>query len=119
LQTTLVSQPYPIVAAFFLDHRQQLIRFSQLFRGSGRHVTLKPREVLRDALSNRAERVLCVRSDPLGDHLPTTQEIHDAQIVCRALNECGIELMDYLIVGESITSLRERGHFWPCRVEGS
>jgi len=108
MQGTLVSQPYPIFAAFFMDHKQQLIRFSQLFRGSGRQIDIRTREVLREALDNQAECVMCVRSDPLGDLTPTLDDIHHAQRVHRALSILNIELMDYLIVGESITSLRKR-----------
>ena len=91
-----------------MDHKQRLIRFSQLFRGSGRQIDVSTREVLREALDNQTELVMCVRSDPLGDQTPRLEDIHDAQRLNRALNFLNIELMDYLIVGESITSLRER-----------
>jgi DNA repair protein RadC len=108
LRITLVSQPHPVFAVFFMDHKQRLIRFSQVFRGSGRQINVPTREVLREALDNQAELVMCVRSDSLGDRTPRLEDIHDAQRLNRALNLLNIELMDYLIVGESITSLRER-----------
>jgi DNA repair protein RadC len=108
LRTTLVSQPQPVFAAFFMDHKQRLIRFSQLFHGSGRQISVSTREVLREVLDNQAELVMCVRSEPLDDKTPRLEDIHDAQRLNRALNHLNIELMDYLIVGESITSLRER-----------
>jgi DNA repair protein RadC len=55
-----------------------------------------------------AEQVLCVRSDPLGDHQPTTQDVEDARRVKRAPDLLDIPLVDYVIVGESITSLAHR-----------
>jgi len=52
--------------------------------------------------------VLCVRSDPLGDHQPTTYDAEDARRVKRALGLLDIPLVDLHFVGESITSLVHR-----------
>ena len=61
------------------------------------------------ALTCGAEQLLCVRSDPIGDHEPTTHDFEDARRVQRAMELLGIPLLDYVIVGESVTSLRQRG----------
>jgi DNA repair protein RadC len=52
--------------------------------------------------------VLCVRSDPLGDHQPTAHNIEDARRVKHALGLVNLPLLDYVMVGESITSLVHR-----------
>jgi hypothetical protein len=44
----------------------------------------------------------------LGDHQPTTQDVEDARRVKRALDLLCIPLVDYVVVGESITSLVHR-----------
>jgi DNA repair protein RadC len=108
LRMRLVRQPQPVFAAFYLDRKQRLIQFVELARGEGDRVEVFPREVVREALSWHAEQVLCVRSDPLGDHQPTTQDVEDARRVKRALDLLSIPLVDYVIVGESITSLVHR-----------
>jgi DNA repair protein RadC len=108
LRVRLVRQPQPVFAAFFLDRKQRLIHFSEIARGEGDQVRVYPKELIRDALSWHAEQVLCVRSDPLGDHQPTPEDIENARRVKRALQLIDLPLMDYAIVGESITSLVHR-----------
>jgi DNA repair protein RadC len=93
-----VSQRQPVFAAFFLDRRQRLIRFSELFRGESDRVVIYPREIVRDALACGAEQLLCVRSDPIGDHQPTAYDLEDARRVKRALDLMMIPLLDYVIV---------------------
>ena len=47
-----------------------------------------------------AEQILCVRSDPIGDHQPTAYDIEDARRVKRALDLLVIPL-GYVIVGRA------------------
>ncbi|MEJ1964205.1 MAG: JAB domain-containing protein [Gammaproteobacteria bacterium] len=109
LRMRLGSQPQPVFAVFFLDRKQRLIRFSELARGENDQVRVHPKEVVRDALACGCEQILCVRSDPRGDPVPTPQDVDDAKRVNRALELLAIPLLDYLIVGRSISSLRRRG----------
>ena len=89
--------------------RRRLIRFAELFRGSGDRVTVPAREIVREVLRHRAEQLLRVRSGPQGDHQPTVHDVEDAPRVKRALDLLSIPLVDYVIVGGSATSLRQRG----------
>src|SRR5262249_35003580 len=98
LRMRLVRQAQPVFAAFYLDRKQRLLRFVELARGESDRVNVIPKEVIRDALWWHAEQVLCVRSDPLGDHQPTTHDIEDARRVKRALDLLGLPLLDYVIV---------------------
>ena len=108
LRIRLVSQRQPVFAAFFMDRKQRLIRFAELARGENDRVVVHPKEIVRDALGCGAEQILCVRSDPIGDHQPTAYDVEDARRVKRALDLLGIPLVDYVIVGESVTSLLQR-----------
>ena len=108
LRIRLVSQPMPVFAAFFLDRKQRLIRFAELTHGSGDEVHVYPKEVVRDTLECGAEQVLCVRSDPRGDHQPTSKDCQDARRVKHALSLIEVPLVDYVIAGESVTSLVHR-----------
>ena len=108
LRIRLVSQPMPVFAAFFLDRKQRLIRFAELAHRSGDQVDVFPKEVVRDTLECGAEQVLCVRSDPRGDHQPTSKDCTDARRVKYALSLIEVPLVDYIIVGESVTSLVHR-----------
>jgi DNA repair protein RadC len=108
LRMRLVRQPQPVFAVFYLDRKQRLLRFVEMARGEGDRVDVHAKEVVRDALWWHAEQVLCVRSDPLGDHQPTVHDVNDARRVKRALDLLEMPLLDYVIVGESITSLVQR-----------
>jgi DNA repair protein RadC len=109
LQLRLVSQPRPVFAAFFLDRHQRLIRFAELFHGQNDTVPVRPKEVVREVLACNAEQILWVRSDPQGDHQPTSADVEDARGVTRAMNLLQIPVLDYVIVGKSVSSLRARG----------
>ena len=109
LRMRLVSQPRPVFAAFFLDRKQRLIRFTELLHGSDDRVRVHTKELVRDAIACNAEQILCVRSDPRGDHEPTTYDFDDARRVKHALDLLAIPLVDYVIAGESVTSLLQRG----------
>jgi DNA repair protein RadC len=109
LQLRLVSQRQPVFAAFFLDRKQRLIQFSEIARGENDHVVVFPKEVVRDLVACGAEQTLCVRSDPRGDHQPTSKDVEDARRVQRALNLLDVPLLDYVIVGQGVASLRMRG----------
>ena|GEM_PF-861778 len=114
LQLRLVSQPRPVFAVFFLDRHQRLIRFTEIFHGQNEIVLVRPREVVRDALECNAEQILCVRSDPQGDHQPTSADMEDARRITRAMHLLQIPVLDYVIVGKSVTSLRARGVLSTC-----
>jgi len=109
LRMRLVSQPRPVFAAFFMDRKQRLIRFTELLHGSNDRVHVYTKELVRDAIACRAEQILCVRSDPRGDHEPTIYDVEDARRVKHALDVLGILLVDYVIAGQSVTSLLQRG----------
>jgi DNA repair protein RadC len=94
LRIRLVSQRQPVFAAFFLDRKQRLIRFSEIARGENDRVAVHPKEVVRDALTCGAEQLLGVRSDPIGDHEPTACDFEDARRVKRAMDLLAIPLLD-------------------------
>jgi DNA repair protein RadC len=80
-----------------------------MFHGQNASVPIHPKEVVREAIACNAEQILCVRSDPQGDHQPTSVDVEDARRVMRAMKLLQVAVLDYVIVGTSVTSLRARG----------
>ena len=72
-------------------------------------VRVHPREVVREALHRNAQAVIAARNDPTGDAEPTRRDIADACLLRYVLGQIEIKLVDYLIVGEKIKSMAERG----------
>lgn len=108
LKLRLVSQPRVVFAVFYLDRKQRLIRFDEIFHGTIDYVVVYPREVIRDTLACDAEQILCVRSDPTGNSEPTALDVEAARRLQQLLEWMDIPLIDYVIAGESITSFRQR-----------
>jgi DNA repair protein RadC len=108
LKLRLVAQPPAVFAVFFLDRNQRLIHFDELFRGTTDRVDIYIREIVHETLACNAEQILCVRSDPTGNSEPTQRDIADARRLREMLDEIDLPLIDYVIVGETVTSLRQR-----------
>jgi DNA repair protein RadC len=108
LKLRLVSQPRAVFAAFFLDRNQRLIYFRELFRDTVDHVTIPIREVVRETLDCNAEQILCVRSDPTGISEPMQLDISVARRLREMLDTIELPLIDYIVVGDTVTSLRQR-----------
>jgi DNA repair protein RadC len=109
LQVQLAAHPNAVFAALFLNRRLHLIDFVEIFHGTIDHVLVHPREVLRETLRRNAEAVIAARNDPSGCSEPSPRDIMDAIQLRYALAVADIRLLDYLIVGQSITSMAERG----------
>lgn len=98
-----------VFAALLLDRRLRLIDYVEIFRGSVAEVVVHPREVVREALRRNATGVIIARNDPTGDGQPSDADFLDIKRLRAAFEYVEIRLLDYLIVGQRITSLAERG----------
>ena len=108
LRARLAAHPRAVFGALFFDRRKRLIEFVEMFNGTVDGVTVYPREVMREAMHRNAEVVLGARNDPTGDAEPSRRDVLSAQMLRRALALIDVPLLDYLIVGETVTSLAER-----------
>ena len=51
LRLRLVAQRQPVFAAFLLDRKQRLVRFSEIARGENDCVPVYPKQVVRELLA--------------------------------------------------------------------
>ena len=98
------------VRAMFLDTKQVLLRDVLLSRGTVNASLISPREVLIQALCNRAVAMVLVHNHPSGDPSPSRED----ELLTRRVEEAGkiigISLLDHVIIGDTTyISLRERG----------
>ena len=98
------------VRAMFLDTKQVLLRDVLLSRGTVNASLISPREVLIQALCNRAVTMILVHNHPSGDPSPSRED----ELLTRRVEEAGkiigISLLDHVIIGDTTyISLRERG----------
>jgi DNA repair protein RadC len=71
---------------------------------------LGAREVFQKALLANAVSIILMHNHPSGDPTPSRQDIEVTKKIADAGNLIGIELLDHIIVGDSYTSLKEKGY---------
>jgi DNA repair protein RadC len=102
--------PYEVFAVLYLDNRDRVIQFKELFRGTIDGAAVHTREVVKDALAHNAAAVMVAHNHPSGLAEPSQAD----ELVTRRLKEAlalvDIRLIDHLIVGDGhIESFAERG----------
>lgn len=110
LRSRLGTLPYELFSVLFVDNRHRIIALRELFRGTIDGASVYPREVVREALVNRAAAVVLVHNHPSGVSEPSQAD----ELITRRLKEAlalvDIRVLDHLIVcGGECTSMAERG----------
>jgi DNA repair protein RadC len=110
LHARLRDLPYEVFCCLFLDNRNRLILFKELFRGTIDGTSVHPREVVRQALSHNAAALILAHNHPSGVPEPS----HADELITRRLKAAlalvDIRVLDHLVVGDGATvSFAERG----------
>lgn len=110
LKSRLSGYPYEVFACLFLDSRNRVIAFEELFRGSigGAHV--HPREVVRRCIVHNAAAAILAHNHPSGSTEPSPEDRAITHRLRQALDLIEVRLLDHFIIGEGPpTSLAQRG----------
>jgi len=110
LSVMLGARDFETFCCLFLDNRNRLIEFVELFRGTIDGASVHPREVVREALKRNAAAVIFAHPHPSGVAEPS----HADELITRRLREAlqllDIRVLDHLIIaGDEVVSLAERG----------
>ncbi|MEZ5514715.1 MAG: DNA repair protein RadC [Steroidobacteraceae bacterium] len=110
LVAQLRDRPYELFCCLYLDNRNRLIRFEELFRGTIDGASVHPREVVRQSIRHNAAAVILAHNHPSGVAEPSQAD----ELITRRLREAlaliDIRLLDHLIVGDTTcVSFAERG----------
>ena len=105
----LGGREHEVFAVVFLDGNRRVIDYLEMFRGTVNSAQVYIREVVKEALARNAEAVILAHNHPSGGSEPSQA---DKRITCSlriALEYVDVEVLDHIIVGESITSFVELG----------
>lgn len=91
---------HEVFAVLFLDAKNRIIQFNELFHGSLREAAVYPREVVKLALSINAAHVILAHNHPSGDPTPSQSDIELTHHLQNALEMVDIYVLDHLIIGE-------------------
>lgn len=93
----------------FLDQQHRLIQSERLFSGSLSETSVHPRVVATRAIQLHAAAVIVAHNHPSGCPEPSSADIAITHKLKVALELLEIRLLDHFIVGDTITSMAERG----------
>ncbi len=110
LRARLRDLPYEVFCCFYLDNRNRLIRFEELFRGTIDGASVHPREVVRQALEHNAAAMILAHNHPSGIAEPSQADEAITRRLRDALRLVDIRLLDHLVIGDTTcVSFAERG----------
>lgn len=110
LALQLARQEHEIFACVFLDNRNRVIAFEEMFRGTIDGAAVYPREVVKAALRHNAAAVILAHNHPSGVAEPSPADRDITQRLSDALGLVDIRVLDHVILArEATTSLAERG----------
>ena len=84
----------------YLNSRYQLIYDEVISVGSLTSSVVHPREVFRPALERGASAIIIAHNHPSGNPKPTNDDLQITEILTKAGEILGIELLDHIIIGK-------------------
>ena len=106
----LARQEREVFASLFLDNRNRLLAFEELFYGTIDGCTVHPREVVKRTLHHNAAAVIFAHNHPSGVPEPSAADRTLTASLKQALALVDVRTLDHIIVaGAETVSLAERG----------
>jgi len=111
LTLKLAGLGYEVFGAMWLDSKNRLIAWEELFRGTLAQTSVYPREVVKRALAHNAAAVLLCHNHPSGVAEPSNADELLTQNLKQALALVDVRVLDHFIVAGTGTplSFAERG----------
>lgn len=97
-QLNIGSYPHAVYGALFLDSRNRLIQFKDLFKGALNRSTVYPRKIVAEAIALEASSVVITRNHPTGDVTPSKEDLRLTRKIHTLLFILDIKLIDHIIV---------------------
>jgi DNA repair protein RadC len=110
LVTMLGDLAHEVFCCLFLDTRNRLICYEELFQGTIDGASVHPREVVRRALHHNAAAVILAHNHPSGSVEPSDADRRITRHLTQALQLVDIRVLDHFVIGDrAAMSFAERG----------
>lgn len=110
LSNRLRGRRQEVFACLFLDNRNRVLNYEELFYGTIDGASVHPREVVSRCLEHNAAAVILAHNHPSGVAEPSRADEQITRKLQQALELVEVRLLDHMIIGDGeITSLAERG----------
>ncbi len=98
-----------VFGVILLDNQHRILSTRELFRGTIDGCSVAPREVVRAVIEANAAAVILYHNHPSGSAEPSSADVAITQTLKQALDLVGCRVLDHLVIGETVTSLSQRG----------
>jgi DNA repair protein RadC len=110
LRLKLGALEHEVFSVLFLDNRDRLIEYVELFRGTINSASVHPREVVKEALARNAAGLIMCHCHPSGEASPSQADEQITHRLKEALALLEIRVLDHIIVaGSQAFSFAETG----------
>jgi DNA repair protein RadC len=100
-----------VLRVFYLNSGNELVGEDE-FDGGVSNVGLDIQEIFRSALESKASAVILAHNHPSGDSGATDQDLGTTQDVIDAGENLGIDVLDHVVVGAEVFSMRQETGLW-------
>lgn len=101
LSARLRHLPYEVFGCLYLDNRNRVLAFEELFRGTVDGASVHPREVVRACLKHNAAAVIFAHNHPSGVAEPSAADQAITRELGQALRLVGVRVLDHLVIGHA------------------
>lgn len=105
----LEKQEQEIFAIISLNTRNVPICIYQVGLGTSDACLVHPKDVFRHAILDNAKGIICLHNHPSENVKPSSDDIELYKRLNKAGKILGIEVLDFIIVGDGFFSFREEG----------
>ncbi len=110
LMSELSGRDYEVFGCLFLDNKNRVIKFEELFYGTIDGASVYPREVLKRTLQHNAAALILAHNHPSGMAEPSPADITITKRLMEALSLIDVRVLDHFVVGDGYcVSLAEKG----------
>jgi len=99
LLSRLSAYEHEVFACIYLDSRQRVLAFEELFHGTLNEANVYPRELVKRALQHNAANLILAHNHPSGDPTPSQSDQELTLNLKQALALVNIRVIDHIVVG--------------------
>jgi DNA repair protein RadC len=109
IASKISSYQHEVFGCLFLDTKNCILAWKEMFRGTIDSTTVYPREVVKEALRLNAAKVILAHNHPSGNTDPSPQDIELTIKLKEILKIIDVKVLDHIVVGDDLTSFTDMG----------
>jgi DNA repair protein RadC len=109
IASKISSYQHEVFGCLFLDTKNCILEWKEMFQGTIDSTTVYPREVVKEALRLNAAKVILAHNHPSGNTDPSPQDIELTKKLKEILKIIDVKVLDHIVVGDDLTSFTDMG----------